>query len=51
VIKPDPRLYGVAPTRKGRRADDVLFIGDRPPNIDAARALGFDVHYSTTLRP
>jgi len=54
VIKPDPRLYRIALDRMGRRADEVLFVDDSPPNIDAARALGFDVHLfedPAALRP
>jgi len=54
IIKPDPRLYHIALDRMGRRADEVLFIDDSPPNIDAARALGFDVHLfddPAALRP
>jgi HAD superfamily hydrolase (TIGR01509 family) len=54
LIKPDPRLYEVALTRMGRRANEVLFIDDSPPNIEAARALGFHVHLfqdPAALRP
>jgi 2-haloacid dehalogenase/putative hydrolase of the HAD superfamily len=54
LIKPDPRLYRIALDRMGRRADEVLFIDDSPPNIDAARVLGFDVHLfedPAALRP
>jgi 2-haloacid dehalogenase/putative hydrolase of the HAD superfamily len=54
LIKPDPRLYRIALDRMGRRADEVLFIDDSPPNIDAARTLGFDVHLfddPAALRP
>jgi len=54
VIKPDPRLYRIALDRIGRPADEVLFIDDSPPNIDAARAIGFDVHLfddPAALRP
>jgi len=54
AIKPDPRLYRIALDRMGLGADEVLFIDDSPPNIDAARALGFDVHLfddPAALRP
>jgi len=54
MIKPDPRLYRIALDRMGRRADEVLFIDDSRPNIDAARDLGFDVHLfedPAALRP
>jgi 2-haloacid dehalogenase/putative hydrolase of the HAD superfamily len=54
LIKPDPRLYRIALDRMGLRADEVLFIDDSPPNIDAARTLGFDVHLfddPAALRP
>jgi HAD superfamily hydrolase (TIGR01509 family) len=54
VIKPDPQLYRIALDRMGRRADEVLFIDDSPPNIDAARTMGFDVHLfedPAALRP
>jgi 2-haloacid dehalogenase/putative hydrolase of the HAD superfamily len=54
VIKPDPRLYHIALDRMGLRADQILFIDDSPPNIDAARTLGFDAHLfddPAALRP
>jgi HAD superfamily hydrolase (TIGR01509 family) len=54
VIKPDPRLYRIALDRMGLPADKVLFIDDSPPNIDAAREIGFDVHLfddPAALRP
>jgi 2-haloacid dehalogenase/putative hydrolase of the HAD superfamily len=54
LIKPDPALYRIALDRMGRRADEVLFIDDSAPNIEAARTLGFDVHHfadPAALRP
>jgi len=54
VIKPDPRLYHIALDRMGRRPEEVLFIDDSAPNIEVARAIGFDVHLfddPAALRP
>lgn len=41
VIKPDKLMFTTLLQRTGRRAGECLFIDDHTPNIDAARALGF----------
>lgn len=48
LIKPDPRIYHLLLTRVGRPASACLFIDDSAPNVEAARALGFDaVHFQS----
>jgi FMN phosphatase YigB (HAD superfamily) len=41
AMKPEPKLYEVAEQWSGRRAAEILFIDDRPENIAAARARGW----------
>ena len=45
--KPDARIYQLAERRFGHPAGAMLFIDDNPANIDAARALGWQVHLFT----
>ncbi len=40
VIKPDPRIYGIALERLGVRPAGAVFVDDMPANVEAARALG-----------
>lgn len=40
VSKPDPRIYEVTLSRLGVTASDVLFVDDRPENVEAAIRLG-----------
>jgi FMN phosphatase YigB (HAD superfamily) len=40
MAKPDPAIYKLALDRLGTRPEETLFIDDKQPNIDAARALG-----------
>lgn len=40
VNKPDPRAFRIALQAMGARADDVLFVDNRPENTDAAQRLG-----------
>ncbi|MGW2215341.1 HAD family hydrolase [Nonomuraea sp. NPDC001684] len=48
VIKPDPRIYEIAAERAGADPARCLFVDDRLPNVEAARALGMTgVHYRT----
>ncbi|MBQ9548028.1 MAG: HAD family phosphatase [Bacteroidales bacterium] len=42
VIKPDPRIYRILLERYGLRPEESVFVDDRAPNADAARALGMD---------
>ncbi|MEO3868945.1 HAD-IA family hydrolase [Nonomuraea sp. B12E4] len=48
VAKPDRRIYEIAVERAGVAAERCLFVDDRLPNVEAARALGMTgVHYRT----
>jgi putative hydrolase of the HAD superfamily len=40
LVKPDPGCYTAAVARLGAEPDDVVFVDDRPANIEAAAALG-----------
>ncbi len=42
LIKPDPAIYRLAAARFQAAPADLVFIDDHPPNIAAARALGWD---------
>ena len=44
VIKPDPAIFHLAIDRFGLAPAQTLFIDDHPPNIEAARQLGFQTH-------
>lgn len=41
VRKPDPRIYTIASERIGFPPSEIVFLDDRPENIDTARASGF----------
>jgi putative hydrolase of the HAD superfamily len=46
--KPDPRIYAEVLRRLGTRAEETLFVDDKPANVEAARALGMEgLVYST----
>ncbi|RVX43279.1 putative hydrolase of the HAD superfamily [Nonomuraea polychroma] len=48
VAKPDRRIYEIAAERAGVAPESCLFVDDRLPNVEAARALGMTgVHYRT----
>ena len=47
IAKPDPAIYHLAEQRFGHPAERMLFIDDNPANIEAARALGWQVHLFT----
>lgn len=54
ITKPDPAIFRLASERFGHAPADMLFVDDGARNIEAARALGFDVHHFTdpaALRP
>lgn len=54
LIKPDPAIYRAAVARTGLAPEQMLFVDDNADNIEAARALGFEVHHFTdpaALRP
>jgi putative hydrolase of the HAD superfamily len=40
VAKPDPAIYEYVLEKLGTRAEETLFLDDKPANIDAAHALG-----------
>ena len=42
VAKPDPRIYEIAVARSGLSASDLVFVDDKPANVDAAAAAGLD---------
>ncbi|WP_331766773.1 HAD family phosphatase [Embleya sp. NBC_00896] len=42
LTKPDPRIFGRLCERLDARPGDLLFVDDRPENLDAARALGIE---------
>lgn len=44
VIKPDPAIYRMVEQDCGIAPDRLLFTDDRPDNIDAARARGWQAH-------
>lgn len=53
IAKPDARIFALAARRFGHAPRAMLFIDDNAANIDAARALGWQVHHfqdSKTLR-
>ena len=41
TVKPDAKIFNILLQRNNLQAKDCLFIDDHLPNIDAARALGF----------
>ena len=45
IAKPDPAIFHLAERRFGHPADAMLFIDDNAHNIEAARALGWQVHH------
>lgn len=40
AIKPDPRAYRAALDALGAAPDEVVFVDDRPANVEGARAVG-----------
>jgi 2-haloacid dehalogenase len=47
LTKPDPAIFHLAIERCGLTPEHTLFIDDHPPNVDSARALGFQTHLFT----
>jgi 2-haloacid dehalogenase/putative hydrolase of the HAD superfamily len=47
VLKPQPEIFRLACARFGYAPGEFLFVDDGAHNIEAARALGFDVHHFT----
>jgi HAD superfamily hydrolase (TIGR01509 family) len=40
IIKPDPRIFELAITKLGVPAEEILFVDDKAPNVEAAKQLG-----------
>jgi putative hydrolase of the HAD superfamily len=48
IVKPDPAIYRHTLAELGTRPDETLFIDDKRPNVEAARALGIHaIQYSS----
>lgn len=43
-IKPEPEIYATLEAQSGIPPDKLLFTDDRPENVDAARARGWQAH-------
>jgi len=41
AMKPDPKLYQVVEERSGRRGPEILYLDDRPENVTAGAARGW----------
>jgi putative hydrolase of the HAD superfamily len=51
VVKPNPELYRHALAKLGTQPEETLFIDDKRPNIEAARALGIQaIQFSSVER-
>jgi putative hydrolase of the HAD superfamily len=44
LVKPEPAIYAGALELLGADPADVIFVDDRPANVEAARALGIRAH-------
>lgn len=47
AIKPEPAAYRHVLKELAAEPGDVVFFDDRPPNVEAARALGIEAHVFT----
>ncbi len=47
VTKPDPAIYAITRQRIGLDPAQVIFLDDRPENVDAARLAGFQAELFT----
>ena len=51
IVKPDPEIYRHTLRELGTRPEETLFIDDKLPNVEAARALGIQaIEYSSVER-
>ncbi len=51
IVKPNPELYRHALNQLGTQPEETLFIDDKRPNVEAARALGIRaIQFSTVER-
>ncbi len=44
TAKPDADVWPLAAERLGSPADRIVFVDDKPANVDAARAAGIHAH-------
>jgi putative hydrolase of the HAD superfamily len=44
LVKPDPAIYAAADAAYGTTPEECVFFDDRPPNVEAARAHGWEAH-------
>lgn len=51
LIKPDPAIYAAVEEGTGLAGRDLLFTDDKPENIEAAAARGWQTHLFTGWRP
>lgn len=51
LIKPDPAIYAAVEEGSGLAGKDLLFTDDKPENIEAAAARGWQTHLFTGWRP
>jgi len=51
VIKPDPAIYAAVEAATGLAPEALLFTDDKPENIEAAAARGWQTHHFTDWRP
>ena len=48
IVKPDPAIYRYTLGKLGTQPEETLFIDDKRPNVEAARALGIQaIEYSS----
>lgn len=47
IAKPEPAIFALAAERFGHVPERMLFIDDNRANVDAAAALGWQVHHFT----
>ena len=51
MSKPDERIFHLTWTRLGVKPEELVFVDDHPPNIEAARALGIAaVHFRDNVQ-
>jgi putative hydrolase of the HAD superfamily len=51
MSKPDKRIFHLTWTRLGVKPEELVFVDDHPPNIEAARALGIAaVHFRDNVQ-
>ncbi|KIC22081.1 HAD family hydrolase [Leisingera sp. ANG-Vp] len=51
TVKPEPEIYAILERETGVVPDRLLFTDDRPENIDAAQARGWQTHLFTSPAP